>query len=75
MKQMRWYLLITMVLIALSTIFHFLQIEIFHKTEDTFFYLLQDIAFIPVCPREILTTFPAISEGPSPALTSNGSLT
>ena len=48
MKQMRWYLSLTIVLIALSAVFYLIQIEIFHKVGDTFFYMLQDLAFVPV---------------------------
>ena len=48
MKQIRWYLFLSVMLIALSAVFYELQIAIFHKTEDTLFYMLQDIAFVPV---------------------------
>lgn len=48
MKQIRWYLSLTAALISLSAAFYAVQIMIFHKTEDTFFYMLQDIAFVPV---------------------------
>ncbi len=48
MKQMRWYLSLSIVLIALSAVFYLIQVEIFHKEGDTLFYMLQDIAFVPV---------------------------
>ena len=48
MKQMRWYLSLSIVLIAVSAVFYLLQVEIFHKEGDTLFYMLQDIAFVPV---------------------------
>ncbi len=48
MKQMRWYVTLSIVLIALSAVFYFIQVEIFHKEGDTLFYMLQDIAFVPV---------------------------
>jgi hypothetical protein len=55
MKQMRWYLSLTIVLIVLSAVFYLIQIAIFHKESDTFFYMLQDIAFVPV--QVLLVTF------------------
>lgn len=48
MKQTRWYLSLTMALIALSALVYFVQVSIFHKTEDTLFYMLQDVAFVPI---------------------------
>jgi hypothetical protein len=48
MKLTRWYLTLTIVLIALSAAFYLVQIGIFHREEDTVFYMLQDIAFLPV---------------------------
>ena len=55
MKQMRWYLSLTIVLIALSSVSYMIQIAIFHKESDTFFYMLQDIAFVPI--QVLLVTF------------------
>jgi len=55
MKQMRWYLSLTIALIVLSAVFYLIQIAIFHKESDTFFYMLQDIAFVPV--QVLLVTF------------------
>jgi hypothetical protein len=48
MKQMRWYLFLTMVLIGQSALVYLAQVSIFHKAEDTLFYMLQDLAFLPV---------------------------
>lgn len=48
MKHIRWYLFLTAALISISAVFYAIQVSIFHKTEDTFFYMLQDIAFVPV---------------------------
>jgi hypothetical protein len=41
-------LLIGILLIAASVFFYFIQVAIFHKPEDTYFYLLQDLAFVPI---------------------------
>lgn len=35
-------------LLAVSALLYFLQILIFHRADDTKFYLLQDLAFLPV---------------------------
>jgi len=48
MKRIRWYLFLTAALVGISAIFYFVQVQIFHRTGDTFFYMLQDIAFVPV---------------------------
>jgi hypothetical protein len=48
MKHMRWYLSMSVGLIALSAMFYLIQVKIFHKEGDTLFYMLQDIAFVPV---------------------------
>lgn len=48
MKQVRWYLFLTAALVGISAGFYLIQIAMFHKTGDTFFYMLQDIAFVPV---------------------------
>lgn len=48
MKSICRYLITGIFLLVLSFTIYFAQIMIFNKTEDTFFYLLQDIAFIPV---------------------------
>jgi hypothetical protein len=48
MKSWKWYLFISSSLIGLSAITYLLQVFIFHKTEDTLFYMFQDIAFVPI---------------------------
>ncbi|MBN1907658.1 MAG: hypothetical protein JW927_21450 [Deltaproteobacteria bacterium] len=48
MKNWKWYLTIVLVLILSSALFYLIQIIIFHKTGDTFFYMLQDISFVPI---------------------------
>lgn len=48
MKENSWYLKIAIGLITLSIIFYTTQIIIFHDEHDTFFYMLQDLAFVPV---------------------------
>jgi hypothetical protein len=48
MKENSWYLKIAIALITLSGIFYTAQIFIFHDERDTFFYMLQDLAFVPV---------------------------
>jgi hypothetical protein len=48
MKFKTWYLIIAIALLSISTIFYLLQIVIFHDEHNTFFYMLQDLAFVPV---------------------------
>jgi hypothetical protein len=48
MKYKKWYIALAIALTAASTILYLLQIWIFHRTEETFFYMLQDIAFVPI---------------------------
>jgi len=48
MKYNTWYLIIAIALLALSGIFYLIQIFIFHNSHDTFFYMLQDLSFVPV---------------------------
>jgi hypothetical protein len=48
---MRRYLelvLIAVLLVAASVVIYVIQWEIFHDTRDALFYLLQDLAFLPV---------------------------
>jgi hypothetical protein len=54
-KRLLWYSALAFSLIALSLVFYLIQIAIFHRTEDTFFYMLQDIAFVPI--EVLLVTF------------------
>jgi hypothetical protein len=48
MKINRWYLWLALLLAAASAGFYALQITLFHKPGDTYFYLLQDLAFLPI---------------------------
>lgn len=48
MKRFKWYVLMGGCLIGTSCISYLIQIFIFHRTQDTFFYMLQDIAFVPI---------------------------
>lgn len=47
-KQHKKNVIMVIFLIALSTIIFYLQYLIFHQTENTLFYLLQDLAFVPI---------------------------
>jgi len=48
MKLSRWYLFLAALLAAISFSFYLAQVLIFHKPHDTFFYMLQDLAFVPI---------------------------
>ncbi|HAD82158.1 MAG: hypothetical protein A2509_00885 [Candidatus Edwardsbacteria bacterium RIFOXYD12_FULL_50_11] len=48
MKFSKWYLWLTLLLAAASFSFYLAQVMIFHRTQDTFFYMLQDLAFVPI---------------------------
>jgi len=48
MKRLRVKILLGVSLIALSAAMFFLQVRIFHDERDTFFYLFQDLAFVPI---------------------------
>lgn len=48
MKRPNWYILLGCLLILFSAVSYLIQIMIFHRTEDTFFYMVQDIAFLPI---------------------------
>lgn len=48
MKHIRWQLLFGLALVTLSAVLYSVQISVFESTRDTFFYLFQDIAFVPV---------------------------
>jgi len=54
-ESLKWYVVLSCLLIGLSVASYFIQIVIFHRPEDTFFYMLQDIAFVPV--QVLLVTF------------------
>ena len=46
--RIAWPIALGGALLAMSIAIYFLQIAIFHRVEDTGFYLLQDLAFLPV---------------------------
>jgi len=48
MKRFRWQIIFGVSLISLSVFFYVVQIEIFKTPRDTFFYLFQDLAFVPI---------------------------
>ncbi len=48
MKLSIWSLILASVLAAVSAAFYVVQILVFGKPHDTFFYLMQDLAFLPV---------------------------
>jgi hypothetical protein len=48
MKRINWYIVLGGSLVILSLIFYFIQIAIFRRTDDTLFYMLQDLAFVPL---------------------------
>jgi hypothetical protein len=47
-SERRWLWLLAGGLLAASVVFYVLQIVIFRATRDTFFYIFQDIAFLPL---------------------------
>ncbi len=48
LKRLRWYVVLSVLLVATSVLFYLAQIAIFRRVEDTLFYLLQDVAFVPI---------------------------
>jgi hypothetical protein len=48
MKNLRSQIALGAGLILLSALMYFLQIRLFRTERDTFFYLLQDLAFVPI---------------------------
>ena len=48
MKRIRRLLFLGIGFLGLSALFYLTQIRIFHTPRDTFFYLLQDLAFVPI---------------------------
>ena len=48
MKRYRWELLLGAGFLGLSSFFYLVQIGIFQTPRDTFFYLFQDLAFVPI---------------------------
>lgn len=48
MKNIRWQITLGILLIALAMAIYLLQIYIFNSPRDTYFYLFQDLAFVPI---------------------------
>ncbi len=48
MKRLRWQFFFGIALLTLSMSLYIAQIVIFHDKRDTFFYLFQDLAFVPI---------------------------
>jgi len=48
MKHFKWQIIFGISLIALSAIIYISQIFIFERPQDTFFYIFQDLAFVPI---------------------------
>ena len=48
MKRINWYISLAATLLVLSAASYLTQIYLFHKVEDTLFYMLQDLSFVPV---------------------------
>jgi len=48
MKNTRWQITLGILLIALAMAIYLLQIYIFNSARDTYFYLFQDLAFVPI---------------------------
>jgi hypothetical protein len=48
MKLISWKFMLGIVLVISSAVVYIAQVYIFHKPEDTFFYMFQDLAFVPV---------------------------
>jgi len=48
MKELRRQIVLGGGLVALSGILYFVQISLFQSKRDTFFYLFQDLAFVPI---------------------------
>ena len=48
MKKINWKILLSVVLIGLSLSIYFINYSIFHKGEDTVYYFLIDLAFLPL---------------------------
>src|ERR1700690_1538935 len=48
MNRVKWQIALGVLLVAISVFLYVVQITIFHSTRDTYFYLFQDLAFIPI---------------------------
>ncbi len=55
LESLKWYVVLSVLLISLSVASYFIQIVLFRRPEDTFFYMLQDVAFVPI--QVLLVTF------------------
>lgn len=53
--DIKWYAIIAVTLLILSVMSYSLQIYIFHNLHDTYFYLLQDVSFVPI--QVLIVTF------------------
>jgi len=47
-KRLSWQVVFGTALLAVSSLIYFEQISVFHAPRDTFFYLFQDLAFVPI---------------------------
>ncbi len=47
-QQNKWFLTLSITLLAISAAIYSLQLLIFANPKDTFFYLFQDLAFVPI---------------------------
>jgi hypothetical protein len=48
MKRNRWSLILAITLLGISALAYLAQIAVFHDARNTIFYMLQDIAFVPI---------------------------
>lgn len=48
MRLSRWGFILALTLALVSAAFYLIQIQVFHRSHDTFFYMLQDLAFVPI---------------------------
>jgi hypothetical protein len=48
MKRLNWYILLALSLVLLSSVIYGVQFMVFRKPGDTLFYMMQDIAFVPI---------------------------
>ena len=48
MNRLKWQIVLGVLLVAISVILYNVQIIVFHAERDTYFYLFQDLAFIPI---------------------------
>ena len=48
MKQFRWYIFLSLILIVFSLLVYSIQIYVFNRPDETLFYMLQDLSFVPI---------------------------